>query len=135
MAIAYLARRGGPVTEAQDPYSETSNVSPSGLTPSKYLQEALRIPARGSYTDNDAIKSALMTYGAVASDIYWKDSAYSSANDSYYCGNCAGSNHEQDDDETHPVGAEVAGDQTGEDVKRCAAFFRGVKHFAHMFLM
>ena len=35
-----------------------------------------------------------------------------------------GDAHEGDDDEAHPVGAEVAGDEAGEDVERRAALAR-----------
>ena len=40
--------------------------------------------------------------------------------------------HQRDDDDAHPVGAEVAGDQAGEDVQRRAALARGGDDLAHV---
>jgi len=80
MAIAYLGRWGGPVSEADDPYSVSSNVSPGGLTTRKHVQEVLHIPDRGSAADNDAIKQALTLYGVVKTSMYMDESP------SYYSG-------------------------------------------------
>ena len=84
MSMAYLARWGGPVKEADDPYNAYSNVSPSGLTIQKHVQEALIIPARASSSDNDSIKQAVMTYGALQTAMYWSDLSYNFANKAYY---------------------------------------------------
>jgi len=95
MAIAYLGRWGGPVSEADDPYSVSSNVSPGGLTTRKHVQEVLHIPDRGSAADNDAIKQALTLYGVVKTSMYMDESPsyYSQANSSYYYSGSNGTNH------------------------------------------
>jgi C1A family cysteine protease len=84
MSIAYLSRWSGPVNEADDPYSDSSNISPTGLTIRKHVQEVLLIPDRTSSTDNDNIKQAIMTYGAVATTMYMDASYYNTTNHAYY---------------------------------------------------
>ncbi len=75
MATAYLARLSGPWIEADDPYSEV----PGYYAPTypsadrqKNIQEALFLPDRSGATDNDNIKYALTTYGAVYTTIRWE---------------------------------------------------------------
>lgn len=84
MAIAYLSRWDGPVSEADDPYSEVSSISPSDSIVKKHIQEVLILPPRGSALDNDAIKQALMDYGAVTTSIYVDGGATSSSLSAYY---------------------------------------------------
>ncbi|MCG2725257.1 MAG: lectin like domain-containing protein [Elusimicrobia bacterium] len=87
MSIAYLARWDGPKLDSEDPYDMNfpySPTSPVGLTTQKHLQEALYIPSRTSSLDNDGIKSAILTYGAVDSSMYWNDLKYNAANKAYY---------------------------------------------------
>ncbi len=95
MAMAYLGRWGGPVSEADDPYSVSSNVSPIGLTTRKHVQEVLHIPDRGDAADNDTIKQALTLYGVVKTSMYMDESPsyYSQANSSYYYSGSSGTNH------------------------------------------
>lgn len=100
MPLAYLARWGGPVTEAQDPYND--NIHPNGLSPSKHLQEAIFVPPRTSAQGNDAIKAAVMTYGAVDVDLYadpgmssgTTSSYWREATDSYYYTGGQRANHD-----------------------------------------
>jgi len=68
MALAYMARWAGPVTEVEDPYADAQH--PAGLAPSKHLQEALFVPSRTSSSDNGHIKAAVQNYGAVVVDLY-----------------------------------------------------------------
>ncbi len=84
MSIAYLSRWDGPKLDSEDPYDEGDPVSPSGLTTQKHLQEALYIPARTGSLDNDAIKQALLDYGAIDTSMYWDDPEYNAANKAYY---------------------------------------------------
>ncbi|MCX6376614.1 MAG: surface layer protein B, partial [Armatimonadetes bacterium] len=83
MATAYLARWNGPIAEADDPYNAGSCTSSSGLTPVKHVQNVDFIPDRIGPLDNDAIKQAVMTYGAVYTTMYWNAACYSSATSSY----------------------------------------------------
>ena len=63
MAAAYLARWAGPVLQSQDAYGDGSR--PAGLTPAYHVQDIGVLPPRANQHDNAAIKSAVMTYGAV----------------------------------------------------------------------
>lgn len=86
MATAYFSRWGGPVNEADDPYSATSATSPSNLTPVKHVMDSLVIPPRNFYNlpDADAIKQAIITYGAVATTIFVDNGAAGSYLSAYY---------------------------------------------------
>ena len=84
MSTAYLARWGGPISETDDPYSTTSDISPSGLSAQKHAQDVLFLPDRAGPLDNDTIKQAVMTYGAAYTTMYWGSSYWNEANDAYY---------------------------------------------------
>ena len=75
MAEAYLARWGGPLDETADPLQ--SGVIPSGPV-RKHVQGFVLLPPRADFamdpTANDAIKQAVMNYGAVATQMYFPDS-------------------------------------------------------------
>lgn len=94
MSLAYLGRWGGPVLESADPYSNGSS-SPGGLTVQKHIQSAQFIPDRTSIgsTDNDKIKQAIMTYGAIYSAYYHDNSYYNAANCAYYYNGSSYANH------------------------------------------
>jgi C1A family cysteine protease len=93
MATAYLARWSGPITEADDPYNAGSCTSPSGLTPAKHVQAVDFIPDRTGPLDNEAIKQAVMTYGAAYTSMYWSSACYNSATCSYYYSGTIYANH------------------------------------------
>jgi C1A family cysteine protease len=84
MATAYLARRSGPVNESDDPYNPLSNVSPGSLPIQKVIRDVVIIPPRSGALDNDAIKQAVMDYGAVMSTMYADGGITSSTASSYY---------------------------------------------------
>ena len=84
MSMAYLARWSGPVYEADDPYNASSGTSPSGLSPRKHVQDVYIIPVRTSSTDNDNLKTAVMTYGAVMVSMFASSSMSTSTTDSYW---------------------------------------------------
>jgi len=90
MATAYLSRWDGPVSEADDPYNLSS---PPGLIERKHVQEVLIIPDRAGPLDNDNIKQALTTYGALHTSMYWNDGFYHSGNHAYYYTGASLSNH------------------------------------------
>ncbi len=91
MSTAYLARWQGPVNETDSPYPDPS--TPSVLPVQKHVQEVLFLPPRATKTDNDNIKGALMTYGAVAASVYWDDLYFSAAANSYYYAGSTDTNH------------------------------------------
>jgi C1A family cysteine protease len=112
MSTAYLARwgttmtdatgatiHGGPVTSASDPYSDSScTSSPTTSQIATHVQNVYFLPVKQSPTDNDAIKSALMTYGGVYTSFAWDggtstSSWYNSATAAYYDGTAEQANH------------------------------------------
>jgi C1A family cysteine protease len=93
MSTAYLVRWSGPVSETDDPYNPSSNVSPSGLTSRKLMQEVLVVPDRAGFSDNDNIKQAIMTYGGLMTSMYFSNSSYDSINTAYYYNGSSSSNH------------------------------------------
>jgi len=84
MGVGYLTSWLGPVYESADAYNPKSIISPvfSGL---HHIQNVIYL-TRTSYTDNDAIKSALMNYGGVATSIYWSSSYIKNVKNYYYNG-------------------------------------------------
>jgi C1A family cysteine protease len=84
MALAYLARWGGPVSETDDPYGDGAH--PPGCPAQLHLKEAVFVAPRTSSTDNDGIKEALTTYGAVDVDMHWSWDAshWNGSTDSHY---------------------------------------------------
>jgi len=89
--MAYLARWDGPLNETDDPYGESC--TSSGGNVQKHLQNAIIIPDRTTYTANDAIKQALMSYGGVDCAFYYDDSNYHSGYHSYYYNGNTAVNH------------------------------------------
>ncbi|MGZ4847465.1 MAG: lectin like domain-containing protein, partial [Halobacteriota archaeon] len=82
MATAYLARWSGPLNEG------------SNSPVQKHVQDVYFIPDRVSSTDNANIKTAVMTYGAVYTQM-WMDSGsyYNSGSHAYYDPYTSGVNH------------------------------------------
>lgn len=64
MAMAYLLAWQGPVSEADDPYGDST--SPDGLAPVCHVQEIRILPEK----DYDAVKRAVLRYGGVQTSIY-----------------------------------------------------------------
>jgi uncharacterized repeat protein (TIGR01451 family) len=94
MSMAYLGRWSGPVNESADPYHDTDvNTSPPGLPVQKHVQNVIIIPARGSATNNDGFKNALMTYGALDTFMTWVDASYNSSTASFYYNGSPSTNH------------------------------------------
>lgn len=75
MAVAYLARWAGPVTEADDPY-DGDPVKTSARQVRKHVQRALMLPGRRDALDNDALKTLVLKYGAVSVGMYWAGEAF-----------------------------------------------------------
>lgn len=91
MATAYLARWSGPVNEKDYPYPYLQ--AAPGVSVKKHVQDVYFLPARNSYLDNDAIKAAVMSYGAVHVSFYFDDFYYNPSTYSYYCNGTQGTNH------------------------------------------
>ena len=73
MGHAYLTSWLGPVNETQDRYIIGEVLSPV-LNSIFHVQNILFLE-RTSYTDNDEIKRAIMSYGAVSTSIHWYQSS------------------------------------------------------------
>ncbi|MBF0566898.1 MAG: hypothetical protein HQK89_16860, partial [Nitrospirae bacterium] len=84
ISTAYLSRWSGPVSESDDPYNANSTVSQSGLSPKKHVTEVIIVPDRSGSADNNNIKWAVTTYGALSSSLYYDDAYYNSSTHSYY---------------------------------------------------
>jgi C1A family cysteine protease len=89
--MAYLSSLRGPVSEIDVPYNtvdiSTQNCD-SGHTKIAYFPET-----RWIYNNPVLTKKMIMEYGAVASNIYWKDSYYNKTKYSYYSNDRNGANH------------------------------------------
>ena len=97
MLTAYLARWAGPINESADPYQATDyNTSPPNLPPQKHVQDVYTLAGRANSTDNSALKTAVMTYGGVATDMFMNEGYpyYNGATAAYYYnGANSGTNH------------------------------------------
>lgn len=78
MATAYFTRSTGPYSESQDPYTAASSGCPSGLSPLAYVSDARFVPK-----NKNAIKQALMDYGALYNTFRWEAASYNSSNYTY----------------------------------------------------
>lgn len=88
ISTAYLSRWNGPVNESEDPYTDSSSYSPTGLSVQKHVQEALFLPKKTEPLDNDVLKNTILEYGAVYSTMYWNTGYYQQRNYAYrYTGN------------------------------------------------
>lgn len=91
MSAAYLARWSGPLTEATDPY-DTPYSNPTGPV-KKHVQGMAFLPTRSGALDNDTIKQAVLSYGAVAVGMEYQDGGFNDAADAYYYAGADFENH------------------------------------------
>lgn len=91
MSIGYLVNWLGPVLEYDDYYDDYSMLSPL-LNPVTHVQNIMYLK-RDSYTDNDAIKQAVMKYGAVATGIYFSSFSFNENTNAYYFSGQSYANH------------------------------------------
>ncbi len=96
MVTAYLARRSGPVRETDDPYRDHPVGCTSGLAVQKLVRDVLFFPDRSGSLDNDTLKQAITTYGAISTDLCWVGGSYKSDTHAYYYSGAAGANHAVD---------------------------------------
>ena len=83
MALGYLVNWIGPVLEEIDNYDDYSMLSPL-LDPITHVQNILYIK-RDGYTDNNAIKEAVMKYGAVSTGIFFSGYYFNDVTNGYCC--------------------------------------------------
>lgn len=84
MAAAYLTRGTGPVYEWQAPYKNLRSATDVSFSPALKIDEIIFIPERKSALDNQAIKQAVINYGAVSASYVSVEEYYSSDDLSYY---------------------------------------------------
>ena len=89
MSIGYLTSWLGPVNESEDAFDDHGTLSPT-LNSLMHVQNVLFLK-RDNYLDNDAIKKAIMQYGAVGTSMLY-DSTYFRWG-GYYCWSTLSSNH------------------------------------------
>ena len=89
MGVGYLVSWLGAIQEDLETFSDWSVLSPV-LNSTIHVQNVVYL-TRSDYTDNDAIKEAIIKYGAVATGIYYSGS-YMKSNSYYYPGT-NGPNH------------------------------------------
>lgn len=91
MGLAYLLSWMGPVFEDDDLNDDYSTLSP--LLDSVMHVQNVKFFKRNSFTDNDEIKKAILTYGAVGTGFYYDSSYYNSQTYAYYTSATSYSNH------------------------------------------
>ncbi len=89
MGVGYLVSWFGPIEEDFETFSDYTVLSPV-LNGTIHVQNVIYL-TRVNYTDNDAVKEALIKYGAVAAGLYYSGS-YMKSNSYYYSGT-NGPNH------------------------------------------
>ncbi|MBQ9026360.1 MAG: peptidase C1, partial [Methanobrevibacter sp.] len=90
MAIGYLTSWLGPVLESDDIFDDYSLISPV-INSFMHIQNVLFL-GRENYTDNDAIKRAILNYGGVVTGMYY-DNYYLATNGAYYYRGSTYANH------------------------------------------
>ncbi len=93
LSMAYLARNGGPIKEADDPYDTydasgnyKSNASTpcTACTPNRYVDNTIMLPVRQSYDDLDYIKAALLAHGPLFTSMQVTGASYDADSYSFY---------------------------------------------------
>ena len=82
--LGYLTSWAGPVEASLDPTDDWDVLAPI-INSVVHVQNILFLQ-RTSFTDNSAIKKAIMDYGALCSEINWQSSYNSGTTDCYYSG-------------------------------------------------
>ena len=83
ISTAYVARWEGPVLERDDPYPRPGR-SREGLAAVRHVQEVLFLPPHSDPRANDAVKWAVMRYGAVDATMAYEQSGFNAATSAYY---------------------------------------------------
>lgn len=92
MPMGYLASWLGPVNATVDPFDDKGTLSPL-LDSEMHIQNIYVLPARTSYTDNDAIKEAILKYGGLYASYYHSAGYLNSKTNAYYDPYTGNGNH------------------------------------------
>ena len=91
MPWGYLASWLGPVSEMDDLFDDKSVLS--SIFNSIFHVQNILFLSRDNYTDNDAIKEAILKYGAVGTSMAYYSNYYDDTTKGYYCFSNVASNH------------------------------------------
>lgn len=92
MSMGYLASWLGPVNATLDPFDDKGTLSLL-LDSEMHIQNIYVLPARTSYTDNDAIKEAILKYGGLYASYYHSAGYLNSKTNAYYDPYTGNGNH------------------------------------------
>lgn len=92
MPMGYLASWLGPVNATLDPFDDKGTLSPL-LDSEMHIQNIYVLPARTSYTDNNAIKEAILKYGGLYASYYHSAGYLNSKTNAYYDPYTGNGNH------------------------------------------
>ena len=92
MPMGYLASWLGPVNATLDSFDDKGTLSPL-LDSEMHIQNIYVLPARTSYTDNDAIKEAILKYGGLYASYYHSAGYLNSKTNAYYDPYTGNGNH------------------------------------------
>ena len=92
MPMGYLTSWLGPVNATLDPFDDKGTLSPL-LDSEMHIQNIYVLPARTSYTDNDAIKEAILKYGGLYASYYHSAGYLNSKTNAYYDPYTGNGNH------------------------------------------
>lgn len=92
MPMGYLASWLGPVNATLDPFDDKGTLSPL-LDSEMHIQNIYVLPVRTSYTDNDAIKEAILKYGGLYASYYHSAGYLNSKTNAYYDPYTGNGNH------------------------------------------
>ena len=95
ISTAYLARWSGPILEEDDPYSPYDFNSPKDLVRAKDLKEVMYLPDMDVDFEGgmNAIKDAIMNYGAVQTAMYASNRYLNQTEWAHYCPKRVNGNH------------------------------------------
>jgi C1A family cysteine protease len=79
MSAAYLTRKSGPVSEADDPYVAANGICKDNLTEQAYITDLRLLP-----NDMNSIKQAIIDYGSLSMAFFWDPAFYNSSDYTYY---------------------------------------------------
>lgn len=82
MAVAYLARWKGPVSDSDYPYQYAADIH--AQKEKKHIQDVIYISKRKNSKDNKGIKNAVLKYGAVHTSMYYDGSKYNPSHFAYH---------------------------------------------------
>ena len=91
MPFGYLVSWLGPVLESDDPFDDKGTLSP--VLESVMHVQNIAFLKRDNYTDNDAVKRAVMQYGSVGTFIGFYSSYLNYQTNAYYYNGNDGNNH------------------------------------------